>query len=67
MQINNKVSTSCHSPFRQKWTNMSTKQEAGNIFSAYCEKSVATAFVFYYDAKDLDILRDPVMFVVTCF
>ena len=29
--------------------------------------SVATAFVFYCDAKHSEILRGPVMFVVTCF
>ena len=41
MQINTKVSTSWYYWFRWKWP----------------EKSIATAFVFYCDAKHSDILR----------
>ena len=32
------------------------KSEPGNIFAVYKEKGVATALVFYYDAKHSDIL-----------
>ena len=43
------------------------KQEIGNIFATYYEKSIATAFVFYCDAKHTDIYGGPVTFIVTCF
>ena len=37
------------------------------IFLQYIKKSIATAFVFYCDAKYSVFYVGPVMFVVTCY
>ena len=37
------------------------------FYKKYYEESITTAFVFCCDAKHLDILWGPVVFVGTCF
>ena len=58
IQINNKVSTSQHyfDGSDETWPKFA-KQEFGNIFAISSEKSFATAFVLYCDAKHLYIFR----------